>query len=61
MKKAKILVPAMGMMLLSTAAAVSGTMAWFSANRAVTVNANDYSVEAVDISSVTVTFTVFFW
>ena len=35
MKKAKILVPAMGMMLLSTAAAVSGTMAWFSANRSV--------------------------
>ncbi len=48
MKKAKILVPAMGMMLLSTAAAVSGTMAWFSANRAVEVQTNNFAVEAVD-------------
>lgn len=48
MKKAKILVPAMGMMLLSTAAAVSGTMAWFSANRAVEVRTTQFAVEALD-------------
>lgn len=52
MKKAKILVPAMGMMLLSTAAAVSGTMAWFSANRSVTVSTNDFAIEALDGSLV---------
>ena len=48
MKKAKILVPAMGMMLLSTAAAVSGTMAWFSANRSVSVTTNNFAIEALD-------------
>ena len=48
MKKAKILVPAMGMMLLSTAAAVSGTMAWFTANRAVSVSTTDFTIQALD-------------
>ena len=38
----------MGMMLLSTAAAVSGTMAWFSASRSIQVSANDFAVEAID-------------
>ena len=37
MKKAKILIPALGMMMLSTAAAVSGTMAWFTASRTVSM------------------------
>lgn len=37
MKKSKIIVPALGLLLLSTAASVSGTVAWFSANNAVTV------------------------
>ena len=32
MKKTKIIVPALGMLLLSTAASVTGTVAWFSAN-----------------------------
>ena len=36
MKKTKILVPAMGMLLLSTAASVTGTVAWFAANANVT-------------------------
>ena len=35
MKKTKILVPAMGMLLLSTAASVTGTVAWFAANASV--------------------------
>lgn len=48
MKKAKILVPALGMMMLSTAAAVSGTMAWFTANRAVQVTTTSFEVEALD-------------
>ena len=32
MKKSKIIVPALGLLLLSTAASVSGTVAWFTAN-----------------------------
>lgn len=35
MKKTKILVPAMGMLLLSTAASITGTVAWFAANASV--------------------------
>ena len=37
MKKTKIVVPALGILLLSTAASVSGTVAWFSMNNAVKV------------------------
>lgn len=37
MKKTKIIIPALGMLLLSTAASVSGTVAWFSMNNTVTV------------------------
>ncbi len=33
MKKSKIIVPALGIMCLSTAAAVTGTVAWFTAAR----------------------------
>ena len=36
MKKTKIIIPALGMLLLSTAASVTGTVAWFSANSQVT-------------------------
>ena len=35
MKKTKIIVPALGLLLLSTAASVTGTVAWFSANTSV--------------------------
>ena len=38
MKKTKILVPALGMLLLGTAASVTGTVAWFSLNTTVTAN-----------------------
>lgn len=38
MKKTKIIIPALAMLLLSTAASVSGTVAWFSMNNRVTVN-----------------------
>ena len=37
MKKTKIIIPAMGMLLLGTAASVTGTVAWFSANTKVNV------------------------
>ena len=38
MKKTKIIIPAMGMLLLGTAASVTGTVAWFSMNQTVSVN-----------------------
>ena len=38
MKKSKIIVPALGILAFSTAAAVTGTVAWFTANRTVTIN-----------------------
>ena len=38
MKKTKIIVPALGMLLLSTAASVTGTVAWFATNSAVQAN-----------------------
>lgn len=44
MKKTKILLPAIGMLLLSTAASVSGTVAWFAANQ--TVSAQGMNVKA---------------
>ena len=36
MKKTKIIIPALGLLLLSTAASVSGTVAWFAMNASVT-------------------------
>ena len=36
MKKTKIIIPALGILLLSTAASVTGTVAWFSSNSQVT-------------------------
>ena len=44
MKKTKIIVPALGLLLLSTAASVTGTVAWFSANA--TVTASSMTVKA---------------
>ena len=38
MKKTKIIIPSLGLLLLSTAASVSGTVAWFSANSSVKVS-----------------------
>ena len=37
MKKSKIIAPALGVLVLSTAASISGTVAWFTANSAVSV------------------------
>ena len=44
MKKSKVIVPALGLLLLSTAASVTGTVAWFTANKSVTINAGDFAV-----------------
>ena len=38
MKKTKVIIPALGVLLLSTAASVTGTVAWFSMNQTVTAN-----------------------
>ena len=44
MKKTKIIIPALGLLLLSTAASVTGTVAWFAANA--TVNATGMAITA---------------
>ena len=44
MKKTKIIIPALGMLLLSTAASVTGTVAWFSMNNF--VNATEMNIQA---------------
>ena len=38
MKKTKVLIPAIGLLVLSTAASITGTVAWFSVNNRVTVS-----------------------
>ena len=43
-KKSKIIVPALGLILLSTAASISGSVAWFTANRTATVTAGEFAV-----------------
>lgn len=49
MKKSKLIVPAaLAVMLLSTAASVTGTVAWFTANRAVLINADNFEVVSTD-------------
>jgi len=44
MKKTKVIIPALGLLVLSTAASVSGTVAWFSVNS--TVSATGMVVQA---------------
>lgn len=44
MKKSKIILPALAMLLFSTAASVTGTVAWFAANQ--TVGTNTMTVQA---------------
>ena len=46
MKKTKIIVPALGMLLLSTAASVTGTVAWFSMNNFVTATGMEVKARA---------------
>ena len=44
MKKSKIIVPALAVLLLSTAASVTGTVAWFTASRTYRLTAGDFAV-----------------
>ena len=46
MKKSKIIVPALGILVLSTAAAVSGTVAWFTSSNLVSVTGLHAKVDA---------------
>ena len=48
MKKTKIIIPALGLLVLSTAASVSGTVAWFSMNNSVSATAMQLKVKADD-------------
>ena len=52
MKKTKVIIPALGILLLSTAASVTGTVAWFSANE--TVKANGMNVQARDTNGIVI-------
>ena len=45
-RKSKIIIPALGMLLLSTAASVTGTVAWFTANNIVTAKNMTVQAEA---------------
>ena len=49
MKKTKVIIPALGMLLLSTAASITGTVAWFSANQ--TVTASGMNIQATSGSA----------
>lgn len=44
MKKSKIIVPALGILLFSTAASISGTVAWFTASRTYEADAGNFAV-----------------
>lgn len=44
MKKSKVIIPALGVLVLSTAASVTGTVAWFTANRTATITAGEFAV-----------------
>lgn len=44
MKKSKIIIPALGMLLLSTAASVSGTVAWFTSMQTATSDITSFAV-----------------
>jgi len=44
MKKTRIIIPALAMIAFSVAASITGTVAWFTANRTVTINAGTYAV-----------------
>ena len=44
MKKSKIIVPALALIAFSMAASITGSVAWFTANRTATINAGTYVV-----------------
>lgn len=48
MKKSKVIIPAMALLLFSTAASVTGTVAWFSSTRTFITSANQFTVKEVE-------------
>ncbi len=48
MKKSKIIIPALGVLVLSTAASITGTVAWFTASRTGTMTTGDFAVVKTD-------------
>ena len=44
MKKSKVIVPALGILMLSTAASISGSVAWFTAVRNFSANVGNFAV-----------------
>ena len=48
MKKSKIIIPALGILLLSTAASISGTVAWFTASRTFSTQVSEFGVGSID-------------
>ena len=47
MKKSKIIVPALALIAFSTAASITGTVAWFTASRSATMSLGTYTVASV--------------
>lgn len=45
MKKSRIIAPALGVLVLSTAASITGTVAWFTANSSVTVTGMNFTTQ----------------
>lgn len=48
MKKSKVLIPAMALLLFSTAASITGTVAWFTSSRVFQMTAGDFEVAQLD-------------
>lgn len=48
LKKSAVVIPALARIAVTAAASVSGTVAWFTANRSVTVNASNFNAVAQD-------------
>ncbi|MDY6391338.1 MAG: hypothetical protein SPL80_00700 [Bacilli bacterium] len=48
MKKSKVIIPAMALLLFSTAASITGTVAWFTSTRTFTTHAGNFAVGSLD-------------
>ena len=48
MKKSKVLIPAMALLLFSTAASITGTVAWFTSTRTFETTVGNFTVREVD-------------
>lgn len=48
MKKLKFIIPSLGLLLLSTVATVSGSLAWFTANRAIEFGTTNFQVQSME-------------